>query len=158
MKSTVKIDLLSREDNSTPAIKIIQPIDQPLSGQNYGVINVQDDDLDVRDKLVRDFLNRPGYAKRNNLFRIAGYYPNNKPQPTAHITFIEPIRHEDLGAVVRQAILERMVASDFLEAVDMPQDTPNDIDDFTIYQRETYKKINEFFDWVNKEGGYTLLK
>lgn len=144
MKSTLKIDYSSRSDASIPVIKIIQP--------NEVFEDAQSVDYDVRDKLIRDFLVRPGYADRNYWFNLDTCFGNDLKEPTLFISTIAAIKEEDLFRKFRHAILNRFVSyhtniginagatkTQYAEGQPIPAEIYN------------FNKITEFFDWLDKQ-------
>lgn len=139
MKSTLRIDYQSGSHGSDPIIKIVQPVEVLES--------LVEPDYDVRDRLIRDLLQRPGYSDRNYWFQLDTYYPNDMEKPTAHISNIIAVRQEDLFYKFRHAILNRMVC--YNELVETNHAISNKKPDQEIKLGENFKKITEFFDWLD---------
>lgn len=149
MKSTLKIDYLSRSDSSIPVIKIIQP--------NEVFEDSQTVDYDVRDKLIRDFLMRPGYSDRNYWFALDTYFGNDLKEPTLFISTIAAIKEEELFEKFRYAILNRLVPYQSLIELTAPKPAPEERKSIDEHKKNAekapkgfveYLKIIEFFEWL----------
>lgn len=141
MKSTLKIDYSSRSDSSIPVVKIIQPADS--------FNDTTESDFDVRDKLIRDFLVRPGYCDRNYWFNLDTCFGNDHDNPTLFISTIAAIKEEDLLEKFKWALLNRYVPYNSLTQLRMPRpEVDPDIETQAIAGENKFYRINEFFDWL----------
>lgn len=90
MKSTIKIDYESQD--MIPIIRITQPFYREIgSGKTPapGVNEIyNEDDEDVRDKLVRNFLHSSSKVHRYGYFKLDTYYPYTN----GDITTIRPVQ------------------------------------------------------------------
>lgn len=129
MNSTVKIALQSGINGSIPIIKIIQP----------RITNLEED-LDVRDQSIKDFLQRPSMVERNHWFVLDTYGPNNFENPVADISTIAAVPNEHLFYKFRHTILNKLIAEEEIVETNRAERKPS----------EAFQKINDFFDWVDK--------
>lgn len=129
MKSSIKIDY-ERSHEAIPVIKIIVP----TISSHFDVGEGED----VRDKLIRDFLHSPLKAERNYLFGLSSCY--SSADNTCEITAISPIKYEDILYRLRHIVLNRLVSEEDVTQFNQKLSEPS----------KEYKKVHEFFDWVNK--------
>lgn len=122
MKSTIKIDYERSLDNN-PVIKITTP---------------KEPSEDIRDKLIQDFLHSPMHMERNYLFEL-GTYGNLSELPFNACT-ISPVKYENTLYKLRHIVLNRLVSENDIVLFNSALSEPND----------TYKKVHEFFDWVDE--------
>jgi hypothetical protein len=126
MKSSIKIDY-ERSYENNPVIKITIP--------DYGK---ESTDEDIRDKLMKDFLHSPMKMERNTLFELNTY--GNLSNSTLEVCTISPIKYENVIYKLRHIVLNRLVPYNDIVLFNSKLSEPNG----------AYKKVHEFFDWVDK--------
>ena len=140
MESTIKIDFES--GIGKPVLKIITP-------------NELNEDSDVRDKLVHDFLHTPSVADRNSLFSTATYFDLKSP---FKLTTIQPLNYFDVLDRLKWEIVLRIMtikeASDCREFLDWIRNESNPNSEGVTkspVRYDDYLKVVEFFEWVSKQ-------
>lgn len=136
MKSTIKIDFDSRNEGSQPVIKIIQPAD---------CLDEQSPDFDVKDKLLRDFLHTPCNINRNNLFKLGTCFPfPHEGVVKLNIATIKPVDIKDAFYLFKHDILNKIIPDETLILFNGNNERLK-----SIPGEENYKKIIDFFDWLD---------
>lgn len=130
MKSSIKIDT----EQGQPILKIIQPID---------CINftLQNDDYDVRDKLLSEFIQKPSMADWNGWFRVNTHFTHPLENPTHQITTIAPVTVDELFNLFKHNILNRLVPYNTIIAINSGQEK----------SQGKHAKIMEFFNWLSEQ-------
>lgn len=141
MKSTIKVDFNSQHEGAQPVIKIIQPFE--VSDQNSTEHDVSD--IDVRDKLLKDFLHTPCMTDRNSFFRVSSCFSHPPVNPNINVITISPIQRAEMFDTFRYAILNRIVPIDTIEDLNSRK---GKFESIPPYGFEDYVKIHEFFDWL----------
>lgn len=150
MKSTLKIDYERGQEN-LPVIKIVIPDKPPHPFKNGDTPGYSEDiDEDVRDKLIRDLLHTPLYEQPNSLFEVKTTFPIE----SGRLTTIGAVSEEILFYSFRHSILNRIIPYDTL--IDFNQDkaptkTAMELKTGDSENYLKWKKINEFFDWLDKQ-------
>jgi hypothetical protein len=130
MKSTIKIDT----EQGQPILKIVQPIDCV----NF---TLQNDDYDVRDKLLSEFIQKPSMTDWNGWFRVNTHFTHPFENPTHQITTIAPVEVEELFNLFKHNILNRLV----------PYNTVIAINSGELKSKGKHAKIIEFFNWLSEQ-------
>lgn len=135
MESTIKIDYSSAVNQ--PVIKIITPKEL-------------NEDSDVRDKLLSQFLHDPVLADRNVLFSLAEHFDLKSPfklttiKALDYFTMIDEIKNILLFRIMdRDSVSESREFYDMIPVSDGVQKSPPDYDKFI--------KVVEFFKWVQDQ-------
>jgi hypothetical protein len=134
MKSTIKITT----ECGVPAIKIIQPIDCVNFVNN-------NEDYDVRDKLLSEFIQKPSMTDWNGWFRVNTHFTHPFENPTHQITTIAPVEVGELFNLFKHNILNRLV----------PYNTICAINEGKEKSQGKHAKIMEFFNWLEEQEGAT---
>lgn len=158
MKSTIKIDY-DRTKNLSPVIKIIIPKSAghseaaQLLSPTPGFLETTDED--VKDKLLRDFLQLPCMAVPNSFFEVKTHFPI---QDDLELTTIGPIEEDNLFSRFRWALIHRLVPSQSINILCARRDANNPVQVSDLAGSHSYEcgedswnKINEFFNWVDKQ-------
>jgi hypothetical protein len=130
MKSTIKIDT----EQGQPILKIVQPIECV----NF---TLQNDDYDVRDKLLSEFIQKPSMTDWNGWFRVNTHFTHPFENPTHQITTIAPVEVSELFTLFKHNILNRLV----------PYNTICAINEGKEKSQGKHDKIIEFFNWLNEQ-------
>lgn len=152
MKSTIKIDY-ERTKSLAPVIKIIIPKSAGHSEATRELTPgfLQDPDEDVKDKLLRDFLQLPCMAVPNSFFEVKTHFPI---QGDLELTTIGPIEEENLFSRFRWALIHRFVPRSSIAPLDGMRNIKH-IRESGTRKAElgegNWNKINEFFDWLDKQ-------
>lgn len=130
MKSTIKIDT----EQGQPILKIVQPIDCV----NF---TLQNDDYDVRDKLLAEFIQKPSMTDWNGWFRVNTHFTHPFENPTHQITTIAPVEVDELFNLFKHNILNRLVPYNTIVAINSGQEK----------SQGKHAKIMEFFNWLGEQ-------
>ena len=130
MKSTIKITT----ECGIPAIKIIQPIDC------INFVN-NNEDYDVRDKLLSEFIQKPSMTDSNGWFRVITHFTHPFENPTHQITTIAPIEVGELFNLFKHNILNRLVPYNTVVAINSGEQK----------SQGKHAKIMEFFNWLETQ-------
>lgn len=130
MKSTIKIDY-ERSYENEPILKIVtkRTLVQKLNSPNFN------EEEDVRDKLVKDFLHSPMKMERNFMFELKTYFNVDDED----FATIGPVKYENMLYKIRHIILNRFVEYNDLVIFNSRMAEGN----------ELYRKIHSFFDWLD---------
>lgn len=139
MKSTLKIDYERGQENP-PVIKIIIPdSESPVKEPTPGYFTKINDDEDVRDKLLRDFLHSPGYDEPNSFFEVKTSFPVEGHR----LTTIGPIKYDRLFYVFKHAIINTIIPYDDIIHINTEDGLAGSV------AVATHQKIKEFFDYID---------
>lgn len=130
MKSTIRIDL----EDGQPTLKIVQPIDCV----NFTLNN---EDYDVRDKILSHFIQKPSMSDWNGWFRVNTHFSNPYENPTHQITTIVPVEVSELFNLFKNNILNRVVPYDTIVAINSGNEK----------SQGKHAKILEFFNWLDEQ-------
>lgn len=133
MKSSIKIDYERYEND--PVIKITIPKSSKTLTQSITHSPTSNDEEDVRDKLVKDFLHSPMKVERNFLFELKTYFSTDE----ADIATLGAVKYENIMYKLRHTVLSRLVSYNDIVLFNSALSEPNQV----------YKKVHEFFDWVD---------
>lgn len=140
MKSTLKVDL----STSIPVIKVIQPLEV--------VQYREEDDCDVRDKILKEFLHSPSKAVRNELFSLHTYFPHPMENPTLYVTTIAAIPVENYFETFKCQIMSKMVP--YYDRIEFAKGNTGikqgDVQTTEKSYYQTYKAIEDFFAMLEK--------
>lgn len=159
MKSTLKIVTVPYGNGLKPVIKIVRST-ATIHQSDQSII----DDEDPRDELINQFLKNPCNEGDYDWFKINTSYPVpfGNQNPTHQVTTIAPVEENDLFFRFRHAILGRVVPYEDhvkINRGEVPDaqseerlrtmQRPVDRLDLSL---EKFKKINEFFNWLDETG------
>lgn len=153
MESTIKIAQERNSFGNTSVIKLIQPVKFIKYFDHIDHI-----DFDERDLMVQDFMQRPCYVERNNLFRTSSSFQTPiGDSPTHWITTIEAVKQEDMLELLKWKILRFVIREESLTECAAFFANPNETKmgsnepDFILPENYiNFLKVKDFFDWVNE--------
>lgn len=153
MKSRIKIDY-ERGAHNHPVIKIITPLKQKPMRLLESPLSNEDVEEDVQDRLISDLLHSPDQVDPNSFFSIKSKFPLDDG---LLLTTIGAIQEVDILYQFRHAILNRYIPYNDIVALNkacdfqFPVVSASGIDKCksTNYYFNTFKKIHEFFDYLD---------
>lgn len=130
MKSTIRIDT----EQGQPILKIVQPIDCV----NF---TLQNNDYDVKDKLLSEFIQKPSMTDWNGWFRVNTHFTHPFENPTHQITTIAPVMVDELFNLFKHNILNRLVPYNTIIAINSGEEK----------SQGKHAKIMDFFNWLDEQ-------
>lgn len=130
MKSTIRIDT----EQGQPILKIVQPIDCV----NF---TLQNNDYDVKDKLLSEFIQKPSMTDWNGWFRVNTHFTHPYENPTHQITTIAPVMVDELFNLFKHNILNRLVPYNTIIAINSGEEK----------SQGKHAKIMDFFNWLDEQ-------
>lgn len=150
MKSTIKIDY-ERTMDLCPVIKIIMPKSAGFSEATQELTPGFNEttDEDVKDKLLRDFIQLPCMAVPNSFFEISTRFPI---RGELELITIAPIMEKNLFSRFRWAILHRLVRTSSISVFAGKGEEKGSLGARKAHFEEgEWNEINRFFDWLDQQ-------
>lgn len=153
MKSTLKIAFQSNMNPELPVVKIVQPIDY-----REGIFNPVEDH-DPKDEMLSAFISKPASNDHYPIYEVSTSFPHPMENPTHWITTIRPVEETIVLYRLRHMVLNRLVPYETIVTLNSMTNErlaeyfngdPNK-KEIGYLGAEEYKKIHDFFDWVEKQ-------